>query len=147
MSHFWSMTSLVRSFCSISLILPLRRFFEQLDLIFTKCLWSKIVQHDQRKILVIYFFDSVSIWSMTSLETSFCSITLILPLHRLFEQLDLIFTKLLWGVKFFNMSRGRFWQYAFWYHVWFLIYVVISDVILLCFWQYIFMIPWLTKIC
>ena len=70
---------------------------------------------------------------MTSLVTPFCSILLILPLHRLFEQLGLIFTRYLWGVKMFNMTRGRFWQNIFLIPCLVLIYDVTCDVILLHF--------------
>ena len=77
-------------------------------------------------------FDTMScFWYMTSLVTSFCSISQILPLHRLCEQLGLIFTRYLWGVKMFNMTRGRFWQNIFWYHVSF--WSMTSLVTLFCF--------------
>ena len=79
-------------------------------------------------------FDTMScFWCMTSLVTSFCSISQILPLHRLCEQLGLIFTRNLWGVKMFNMTRGRFWQDIFLIPCLVLIYEVTCDVILLCF--------------
>ena len=61
--------------------------------------------------LAKYFYDSMSrFWSMTSLVTSFCSISLISPHNRLFGQLDLNFTKYLQGVKLFNMTWGTLWQ-------------------------------------
>ena len=47
------------------------------------------------------------------LLTSFCSISLILPLYRLFEQLDSNFTKYLQGVKLFNMIWGILWKNLF----------------------------------
>ena len=85
MSRFWLMTSFVTSLCLILLILPLHRLFgtTQLDLyeIFIR---SKVVLHDQKNILVKYWFDTMSrIWPMTYFMTSFCYILLILPLHHL----------------------------------------------------------------
>ena len=65
--------------------------------------------------------------------TSFCSISLILLLHRPFELLNLIFAKYLWGSRLLNMTRGTIWQNIFWYHVSYLTYDVICDVILLYF--------------
>ena len=47
------------------------------------------------------------------LLTSFCSISLILPLHRLFGQLDSNFTKYLQGVKLFNVTWGILWKNLF----------------------------------
>ena len=61
------------------------------------------------------------------LLTSFWSISLILPLYRLFEQLNAIFTKYLNGLKLFNMARRIFWDNIFlipclffdlWRHLW-----------------------------
>ena len=88
-------------------------------------------------------FDTMSCyWHMTSL-TSFCSISQILPLHRLCEQLGLIFTRNLWGVKMFNMTRGRFWQNIFLIPCLVLIYDVTCDVILLCFTNFTTLSPFL----
>ena len=62
---------------------------------------SKIVERDLSNILKKSFFDTMSrFWPMTSF------VDLILLLHRLFEQLNLIFTKYLWGVKLFNMPSS-----------------------------------------
>ena len=47
------------------------------------------------------------------LLTSFCSISLILPLHRLFGQLDSNFTKYLQGIKLFNVTWGILWKNLF----------------------------------
>ena len=55
---------------------------------------SKVVQRDLRNTLTKSFFDTMShFWLMTSIVTSFCSISLICLLIRLFERLNLIFTK------------------------------------------------------
>ena len=112
---FWPLTSFVTSFCSISLILPLHRPFEQLSLIFTKYLFRvKLFNMTRRSfwenivLLPCLFFDP-----MTSLVTSFCSISLLLLLHRPFEQINLILTKYLIRVKLFNMTRGTFWENIF----------------------------------
>ena len=81
--------------------------------------------------VIMLFWQNLCLipWYMTSLVTSFCSISQILPLHRLCEQLGLIFTRYLWGVKMFNMTRGRFWQNIFLIPCLVLIY----DVTLFCF--------------
>ena len=153
---------LLTSFCSISLIFPLNRLFEQLILIFTKYQWGvklfnktwgafgqnlclipchgfnlwrhfalfhwyyhfitfssnlgwflrnvftcKVVQHDQRKILAKYFLMLCLVCDLwRHLWTSYSFVSLILLLHRLFQQLNLIFTKYLWGVKMFNMTSS-----------------------------------------
>ena len=83
--------------------------------------------------VIMLFWQNLCLipWYMTSLVTSFCSISQILPLHRLCEQLGLIFTRYLWGVKMFNMTRGRFCQNIFWYHVSF--WSMTSLVTLFCF--------------
>ena len=71
-----------------------------------------------------------SFWPMTS----FCSISLILPLHHPFEQLSLSFTKYLFRVKLFNMTRRTFWEKYFFNTVsLFWSYDVIGDVVLLTF--------------
>ena len=106
---------LLTSFCNISLIWPLNHLFEQLDLIFTKYIsrvkllnvtlgtfWQNIY------LIPCRVFD---LWR--HLLTSFCSISLILPLHRLFEQLDSNFTKYLQGVKLFNVTWGILWKNLF----------------------------------
>ena len=41
---------------------------------------------------------------------TFCSILLILSLHRLYKQLNLIFTKFLSKLKLFNMIKEAFWH-------------------------------------
>ena len=115
MSHFWLMTSIVTSFCSISLICLLNRHFERLNLIFTKYLWwIKLFNKtwgtfwQNTYLIPCRVFD---LWR--HLLTSFCSISLILPLYRLFEQLDSNFTKYLQGVKLFNMIWGILWKNLF----------------------------------
>ena len=106
---------LLTSFCNISLIWPLNHLFEQLDLIFTKYIsrvkllnvtlgtfWQNIY------LIPCRVFD---LWR--HLLTSFCSISLILPLHRLFGQLESNFTKYLQGVKLFNVTWGILWKNPF----------------------------------
>ena len=101
---------LLTSFCSISQMLPLHHLFEQSNLIFTKYLGDvKLFKVNRgkfrKKLIPCLVFD---LWR--HLLTSFCSISLILPLYRLFEQLNTIFTKYLWRVKLFNMTRGTIWE-------------------------------------
>jgi len=59
------------------------------------------------------------------LLTSFCNISPIWPLDRLFEQFNLIITKYLSRVKLFNVTRQMFWKKFFPCHVPFLTYDVI----------------------
>ena len=115
MSRFLPMTSLVTSFCNISLNWPLNHLFEQLDLIFTKCIWRvKLLNVTWRTFWQnIYLIPRRVFELWRHLLTSFCSISLIFPLDRLFEQLNLIFTKYLLEVKLFSITRGRFWQDIF----------------------------------
>ena len=75
---------------------------------------SKVVQRDLRNTLKKSLFDTMSRFSlMTSFVTSFCSISLILPLHRLFGQLDSNFSKYLQGVKLYNVTWGILWKNLF----------------------------------
>ena len=86
---------LLSSFCNISLIWPLNHLFEQLDLIFTKCIWRvKLFNVTWRTFWQnIYLIPRRVFELWRHLLTSFCSISLIFPLDRLFEQLNLICTK------------------------------------------------------
>ena len=67
------------------------------------------------------------------LMTSFCSISLILPLHRLFEHLYLNFKKCLLWIKLLNLIRGTFWHNIYLTPCLFFTYDVICYVILLYF--------------
>ena len=110
MSCFCSMTSFVRSLCYISLNLPILFATEFLPSIII----GKVVERDQRNILVRYHFDTMFRFRpTTSFEGQSALITLILPLHCLPERLILIFTKYLQGVKLFNVIRETFWKNIF----------------------------------
>ena len=94
------MTLFVTSFCSISLIFPLNCLFNK---IFIR---SKVVQRDPRNTLTKSFFDTMShFWLMTSIVTSFCSISLICLLNRHFERLNPIWHGLFMYVK--GMGGGK----------------------------------------
>ena len=88
---------LLTSFCNISPIWPLDRLFEQLNLIITKYLWVLklfiVTRGTFRKRMFLIQCLIYDLWR--HLLTSFCSISLILPLYRLFEQLHAIFMKYL----------------------------------------------------
>ena len=129
MSRFWLMTSFVdvillyfTNFTTSSPFWTTRLEFYE---IFTR---NKVVQRDLRNTLKKSFFDTMScFWLMTSIVTSFCSISSTCLLNRLFERLNLIFTKYLWWVKLFNKMYGTFWQnlclieclvFYLWRHFW-----------------------------
>ena len=109
---FSPMTSSVTSFCYITFILQLHRLFEQLNLIITKYLWVLklfiVTRGTFRKRMFLIQCLIYDLWR--HLLTSFCSISLILPLYRLFEQLHAIFTKYLWGIKLFILTKETFWE-------------------------------------
>ena len=71
MSCFWSMTSFVRSLCYISLNLPILFATEFLPSIII----GKVVERDQRNILVRYHFDTMFRFRPT---TSFFKVSLLL---------------------------------------------------------------------
>ena len=95
---------------------PLNRLFEQINLIFTKCIWRvKLLNMTYRTFWQNIYLIPCRVFDLWGhLLTSFCSILLIFPLDCLFEQLNLIFTKYLLRVKLFIITRGRFWQDFFW---------------------------------
>ena len=75
---------------------------------------SKVVQHEQRNNLAKYYLDIISRFGpMTSFVTSFALISLILPIHRLFEQLNIIFMKCLFWLKLCNVISRAFWTKTF----------------------------------
>ena len=112
MSRFWPMTpfeaAILLYFTSFTTSSPFWTTRLEFYEIFTR---SKVVQRDLRNTLKKSFFDTMScFWLMTSIVTSFCSISSTCLLNRLFERLNLIFTKYLWWVKLFNKTWGKFWQ-------------------------------------
>ena len=119
------------NFTNFTSSLPFRT--TQLDF-FEIYIRSKVVQSHQKDNLEKHFLIPCFVFDLwRHLLTSFCSISLILPLNRLFEQLNAIFTKYLWGVKLFNMTRGTFWEDIVLITCLIFIYDVICDVILLNF--------------
>ena len=89
---------LLTSFCNISLIWPFNHIFEQLDLIFPKYLCRESCSTWPAE-----HFGKISVWYQMAFLTYavICDVFLLyftnFPLNLLFEQLDLIFTKYLWG--------------------------------------------------
>ena len=87
--------------------------------------WSCLARPDQH----FEFFFSIScpvfdVWR--HLLTSFCNISQIWQLDRLFEQLNLIITKYLYRVKLLSVTRAIFCLNFLLYHVSFWTYDVIS---------------------
>ena len=114
MTCFEPKASFIKWFCSISLIWPLYRFFEQVHLIFTKYLWGEKLFSIIWNNLAKYYFDIISRFGpMTSFVTSFALISLILPIHRLFEQLNIILMKCLFWLKLCNVISRAFWTKTF----------------------------------
>ena len=75
----------------------------------------------------IFFENHVSFLPMTSFVTSFCSISLILPIHCPFEKMNIIFTKCLLCLNLFKMKSRTFVTKTFlisslvfylWRHFW-----------------------------
>ena len=88
---------LLTSFCNISLIWSLNHLFEQLDLLFTKYIWRvKLLNVTWGTFWQNIYLTPCRVFDLwRHLLTSFCSISLIFILDRLFEQPYLIFTKYL----------------------------------------------------
>ena len=111
MALFWLMTSLVdvlllyfTNFTTSSPSLNnstwfLRNIYEE----WSCSTWAE--EHSYK-----FCFDNMTWFGPNALFiTWFCSLSLIWPLHRFFEQVHLIFTKYIWGVKLFSMNRGIIW--------------------------------------
>ena len=88
---------------------------------------SKVVQHDQRKILAIYFYDTMT---YEDLLTSYCSVSLILPLHRLLSIFTWFLENVYHSSNYSTWSEEYFSKMNFLYLVSLLTYDVIFDVVL-----------------
>ena len=78
---------------------------------------SKVVQHDQRKILAIYFYVTMT---YEDLLTSYCSVSLILPLHCLLSIVTWFLENVYLSPSYSTWSEEYFGKMNFWYQVSFL---------------------------
>ena len=98
-------------FDTMSLFWLIMSFVDVLLLCFTNfTTWTPLWTTQQRNNLAKVCFDNMTCFGRkASFIKWFCSISLIWPLYRFFEQVHLIFTKYLWGVKLFPRNGGIIW--------------------------------------
>ena len=108
---FWVMTSFVTSFYYNSLIYYPYYFFDQLNLIFTECFsWFRLKCSTWKN----EHFGKILLWYYISVLTYDVILDVILlyltnfTTQSPFWATQPIFTKYLWWVKLFNVTRGTF---------------------------------------